>query len=178
MMLFIATIIGEEVNLEAKIRDMVSPKAQLGTVNIVVKGHDQGNCPAFGKEYSKCGRKNHFKAVHKSNGSNDKQDQSRSRTMKDKKGKKFHEINESENNEMDDLVDQVQSLFYHDVYFNNVNMRMHTELGCEMSQNRSKQMCKIDTGADGNLMPITIFTKLYPRLLTEVSYCMPTITLP
>ena len=69
---------------------------------------------------------------------------------------------------MDDLADQVQSLFYHDVHFNNVNMRMHTELGCEMSQNRSKQMFKIDTGADGNLIPITMFTKLYPKISLEM----------
>ena len=68
---------------------------------------------------------------------------------------------------MDDLADQVQSLFYHDVHFNNVNTRMHTELGCEMSQNKSKQVFKVDTGADGNLMPITMFTKLYPKVSLE-----------
>ena len=69
---------------------------------------------------------------------------------------------------MDDLADQVQSLFYHDVHFNNVNTRMHTELGCEMSQNRSKQVFKVDMGADGNLMPIIMFTKLYPKISLEM----------
>ena len=68
---------------------------------------------------------------------------------------------------MDDLAYQVQSLFYHDVHFNNVNTRMHTELGCETSQNRSKQVFKIDTGVDGKLMPITMFTKLYPKISLE-----------
>ena len=91
------------------------------------------------------------------------------------------------NNEMDELQEQVQSLFYHDVHFNNVNTIMHTELGCEMSQSRSKQVFKMDTGADGNLMPIAMFTKLYPRislevlpkgLLTKVLHCMLTIILP
>ena len=46
-------------------------------------------------------------------------------------------------------------------------MRMHTELGCETSQNRSKQVFQIDTGVDGNLMPITMFTKLYPKISLE-----------
>ena len=87
--------------------------------------------------------------------------------MKGKKGKKFHEINELEDNGMDDLADQVQSPFYYDMHFNNVNIRMHTELGCEMSQNRSKQVFKIDTGVDGNLMPITMFMKLYPKFSLE-----------
>ena len=82
-------------------------------------------------------------------GSGSKHDHSRSKRGS-KKGKKFHEINESENNDngMDDLADQVQSLFYHDIHFNNVNMRVHTELGCETSQSKSKQVFKIDTGAD------------------------------
>ena len=103
----------------------------------------------------------------KSNGSNDKRDQSRSRPKKGKKGKKFHEINESEDNGMHDLADQVQCLFYHDMHFNNINMRMHTELGCETSQSRSKQVFKIDMGVDGNLMPITMFMKLYPKTILE-----------
>ena len=30
-------------------------------------------------------------------------------------------MNETENNDMDDLANQVQSLFYHDVHFNNIN---------------------------------------------------------
>ena len=106
----------------------------------------------------------------KSNGSNDKQDQSRSRPKKGKKGKKFHEINETESNDngMDDLADQVQSLFYHGMHFNNVNTRMHTELGCEMSQSRSKQVFNVDMGADRNLMPITMFMKLYPKISLEM----------
>ena len=59
----------------------------------------------------------------------------------------------------------MQSLFYHDIHFNNVNTRMHTELQCETkSGNKSKQVFKIDTGADGNLMPITMFSKLYPKM--------------
>ena len=33
---------------------------------------------------------------------------------------------------MDDLADQVQSLFYHDVHFNSINTRMHTEIECRM----------------------------------------------
>ena len=65
---------------------------------------------------------------------------------------------------MDDLAEKVQSLFYHDVHFNNVNTRMHTKLGCETSQSKSKQVFKVDTGADGNLMCITMFTKLYSKM--------------
>ena len=45
---------------------------------------------------------------------------------------------------------------------------MHTELSCETQHGlRSKQTFKLDTGVDGNLMPITMFTKLYPKVSLE-----------
>ena len=36
-----------------------------------------------------------------------------------------------------------------------------------MSQSKSKQVFKLDMGADGNLMPITMFMKLYPKISLE-----------
>ena len=48
-----------------------------------------------------------------------------------------------------------------------MNTRMHTELGCETSQSKSKQVFKVDTGADGIFMPITMFMKLYPKISLE-----------
>ena len=66
---------------------------------------------------------------------------------------------------MDDLADQVQSLFYNDVHFTSVNMRMHTKIKCETPDGQSNDLTfKIDTGADGNLMPMTMFAKLFPRM--------------
>ena len=72
----------------------------------------------------------------------------------------------NEDGVMDDLTEQVQSLFYNDVHFNAINKRMHTLIKCETPDGRtSDQTSKIDTGADGNLMPITMFTKLFPSEL-------------
>ena len=66
---------------------------------------------------------------------------------------------------MDDLADQVQSLFYNDVHFASINTRMHTKIKCEIPDGWSNDLTfKIDTGADGNLMPITMFAKLFPRV--------------
>ena len=112
------------------------------------------------KKCQKC-KANHFKVVCKSgNNNSDRHDSSCSRPRKSKgKGKKFHEVTEDQNsNAMDDLADQVKSLFYHDVYFNAVNTRMHTKLNCETPHGlKSNETFKIDTGVDGNLMPITMF---------------------
>ena len=81
------------------------------------------------------------------------------------KGKqKFHEVNE-QNEVMDDLAEQVQSLFYNDVHFNAIKARMHTTLKCKSPDGwSSDQTFKIDTGADGNLMPISMFARLFPQV--------------
>ena len=76
----------------------------------------------------------------------------------------FHEVNEQNDGVMDDLAKQVQSLLYNDVLFNATNTRMHTSIECETSDGRSSdQTFKVDTGANGNLIPISMFTKLYPK---------------
>ena len=69
---------------------------------------------------------------------------------------------------MDDLADQVQSLFYHDIPLNTINTHMPTRLECEMPHGlKSKEMFKIDTGADGSLMPIMMFVRLFSKLSLE-----------
>ena len=66
---------------------------------------------------------------------------------------------------MDDLAEQVQSLFYNDVHFNAINARMHTTLKCETPDGwSSDQIFKVDTGADGNLMPFSMFPRLFPQV--------------
>ena len=81
------------------------------------------------------------------------------------KRKRFHEVNEENEEVMDDLTEQVQSLFYNDVRFNAINTRMHTEIKCETPDGRcSENTFKIDTGADGNLLPISMFSKLFSQV--------------
>ena len=125
------------------------------------KSHNRGNCPAYGKRCQKCGKENHSKAVCKSGSS---RDHSKSRGKKGK-NKKFHEVNESGEGVMDDLAEQVQSLFYNDVHFNSVNSRMHTTLHCTTPDGwSSDQTFKVDTGANGNLMPISMFSKVFQKV--------------
>ena len=107
----------------------------------------------------------YFKEVCKS----DKCDSSRSIPKKGQKGKRFNNINQEKIVSMDNLADQVQSLFYHNVHFNSINTRMHTEIECRTNPNGNviKQTFKFDTGADGNLMPITMFTRVFPKIILD-----------
>ena len=128
------------------------------------KSHNKGSCPAFGKRCQKCGKDNHFKAICKS-GSDSKRDHSRQRPKNKGKGKKFHEVNKQNEEVMDDLAEQVQSLFYNDVHFNTINTRMYTLIKCETPDGQSSDHTfKVDTGADGNLMPISMFSRLFPQV--------------
>ena len=148
----------------------VNPSSQDSTIGSL---HWCMTQPFINKSFNpfkcqKCGKENHFKAVCKSGeGKRDHRDFSKSRQKKGK-GKIFYEVNEDDDGVMNDLSEQVQSLFYNDVHFNAVNKRMHTLIDCETPDGRlSQQTFKIDTGADGNLMPITMFTKLFPKVSLE-----------
>ena len=70
---------------------------------------------------------------------------------------------------MDDLAEQLQSLFYNDVHFNALKARMHTTLKCETPDGwSSDQIFKIDKGVDGNLMLISIFSRLFQQVSLDI----------
>ena len=91
--------------------------------------HHKGDCPAFGKTFNRCGRKNHFAKKCKQNDGNSKScNRPRSKGDHDQRCKScgnFKKINSVEidsdcegcstgnSNCMEDLADQVQSLYYH-----------------------------------------------------------------
>ena len=75
------------------------------------RNHKKGDCPAFGRECHKCGRKNHFSKMCKSESKHDL------RKLRQATGRCthkciVHEVNEECQNDMENLTDQVQSLFY------------------------------------------------------------------
>ena len=73
--------------------------------------HKKGDCPAFGKECHKCGRKNHFSNMCKSESKRDSR-KPRQATGKCTHKCKVHEVNEECHDDMGNLNEQVQSLFY------------------------------------------------------------------
>ena len=55
-------------------------------------------------------------------------------------------------------------MYYHDSYFNGVNTHMHISLKTKSCNGGSMKMCfKVDTGADGNLLPLGEFFKHFPE---------------
>ena len=65
---------------------------------------------------------------------------------------------------MDEITSKVKSMYYHDVHFNSVNTRMHINLNMRSCNGNSmKAHFKVDTGADGNLLPLGEFFKHFPE---------------
>ena len=155
-------LIGVEENLEARVKAEVDPLVIFKTANTVEKVTTKVIVLPLGKKCGKCGKDNHFKL---SVNPQKKRDHDSSKHIPKGKGKKrFYEVNEDEG-VMDDLAKQVQSLFYNDIHFNAVNSRMHTTLKCQTPDGwSSDQVFKIDTGEEGNLMPISMFAVLFPRV--------------
>ena len=154
-----------EENSGAKARAVVDHPVRFAIVSIVGKLTIEETVQHLARKCGKCGKENHFKAVCKSGFGSDKRDSSKHRPRAKGSKKKFHEVNEEEGGVMDDLLDQVQALFYNEVHFNAMNVRMHTTLKCVTPDGRSSdQVFKIDTGANGNLMPIKTFAVLFPKV--------------
>ena len=55
-------------------------------------------------------------------------------------------------------------MYYDNVHFNSVNTRMHMNLNTKSCNGNSLKTCfKVDTGADGNLLPLGEFFKHFPE---------------
>ena len=69
-----------------------------------------------------------------------------------------------DNGQIDEITSRVKSMYYHDVHFNSVYTRMHINLNTRSSNGNSMKTCfKVDTGADGNLLPKGEFFKHFPE---------------
>ena len=124
--------------------------------------HQCQQCPAYGKTCKSCGRKNHFAKKCRSKG----QSQSHTGTGS-KKSFKYREVNvdqeSTDDGQIDEITSKVRSMYYNDIHFNSVNTCMHIKLNTKSCNGNSlKTRFKVNTGADGNLLPLAEFFKHFP----------------
>ena len=124
--------------------------------------HQPRQCPAYGKTCKHCGKKNHFAKKCHSRG------QSQSGNTVSKKSFKYREVNvdqeSSDDGQIDEITSKVRSMYYNDVCFNSVNTHMHIKLNTKSCNGNSlKTHFKVNTGADGNLLPLGEFFKHFPN---------------
>ena len=127
------------------------------TINVDSTLHLEKNCKS-------CGKKNYFaKKCHSGKG------QSQSSGGAKHKSFKYREVNSDQkssddNDQIDEITSRVKSMYYHNVHFKSVNTRMHINLNMRSCNGNSmKTHFKVDTGADGNLLPFGEFFKPFPE---------------
>ena len=122
--------------------------------------HPRRQCPTYGKDCKACGRKNHFAKKYWS--------RSQSSTGNNNKHSfKYRQINANhegassdEGQQIDEITSKVKSLYYNDVHFNSLSTQMHISLSTRScNRNARKAHFKVDTGSDGNLLPLAEFFK-------------------
>ena len=154
------------VTKEAGLRKNSNPKPkglnpdlslELGIVNIVVPTINVDNALHMGKLVKAVARKITLQRSVV---------QSQCGSTGSKKSFKYREVNldqESSNDQIDDITTKVKSLYYNNVHFNSINTHMHINLKAKSCNSTSMvTKFKVDTGADGNLLPLAEFFKHFP----------------
>jgi len=100
---------------------------------------ERSNCPAFGTKCTKCGKRNHWAKVCRGS------------------QKSFHTV------ETDEQCPQ--SLFFGTVQISSIKAESQAiaKLHVRSAENDRHIDCKLDTGAEGNMLPLGIFKQLFPR---------------
>ena len=111
--------------------------------------HPPRQCPAYGHKCVECGKVNHFREVHRSR---------RNRTVHDlaQEPDKHHEE--------EDHIDMVK---INSIIFNNKWTVITANLKTSSNQVSIIVPYKVDTGSDGNIMPLHINKRLFPSATEE-----------
>ena len=109
--------------------------------------HPRGKCPAYGKLGLNCNRKNHLKVCCHQN------------------RKQVHEVEQIETDckESSDLEFFVETIIIQDSLNINETKSVSSVCSIALTSNGLPISCKIDTGAQCNVVPIKIYQKLNPQ---------------
>ena len=142
------------------------------------KSRDQ--CPAHGSECKKCGKANHWARVCRSK----PQQETRIRHRGNHRGRSQSRTRDRPNRKQSpnssDPSDQFESITFgsitvnsiksaRDEVFASINVKLHG------SNRHAALRAKLDTGAQGNLLPLRLYRRMYPQNLTAEGYPKPKI---
>ena len=102
-------------------------------------------CPAYGKMCTGCGKMGHFKKV-----------------CRHRRDRTVHEV---EVETMPDLQEEeIETVSKNSIYLNRNPLLITAHLKMQVSKTTIEVPYKIDTGSEGNLMPLYIFKKLFKNM--------------
>ncbi len=115
--------------------------------------HELGKCPAKGQSCNACGKSGHWRAVCRSIGASRKQHPNQS-------VRKVHELEENE------ATNEPGELLFNDLLVGTERSSVPRDATQAFvtvvisSPHRDTLRCKVDTGAEGNVMPLTVYNRL------------------
>ena len=133
----------------------------------------RSSCPAYGTECEACGKYNHWKAVGRSRPGIKPQGHEQPKDRRLKKREKIHAIDTADqsaeipppaNTNTPHKLDNPQ-LYFHSLYVNSVSendTQALIQLQVDSGQATAPLLCKIDTGAEGNVIPVDVYKRLRP----------------
>ena len=125
----------------------------------------QSDGPAFGSTCSKCGKKNHWAIVCRSSAQPDK----RKNPTKQPRKQKVHTL-QADANDTSDEAQGENSLYFHSLnhIINAYSLREEPLVNLEIASDQSQciEQCKVDTGADGNILilPYKRLKTVFPKV--------------
>ena len=113
--------------------------------------HDKGKCPAYGKDCTACGRKNHFASVCLSSGGDKPAAEQKFRSSRPRRHRKLHEIDwEQDDDDDDECEDDDENFVIETVEMPN----SQNEINVTAIFEKNKFEMKIDSGAKCNVISL------------------------
>ena len=110
--------------------------------------HVPRQCPAYGKMCARCGKKGHFKMVCRS-----------------RRGHAVHEVGIEMAQEPEE--EGIETVSINSIYLNKNRSLITAHLERQVGKTTLQVPYKIDTGSEGNLMPLYIFKRLFKNMPEE-----------
>lgn len=151
----------------------------------------RGKCPAEGTNCNYCGKPNHWESVCRQKKRNGKGDHPKRRrgSFKPRKLQDERHVNGLTNahvNQSDSRLNRgAENLCFDSVYIYNINgpqkiadNQAVVNLNIVIGDQPATLKAKVDTGAEGNVLPLRIFRQMYPHCIDKSGNPLPRSTKP
>ena len=169
-------------NKKGSSRSSASNTAKCGKCGLQ---HDRSKCPAHGSTCRTCGKQNHWQKVCRSGKqpsntfkpNHTRNSRSRSKSRNRNQNKRVNAVNQNDDeSHVEDMLD-LDQLRFESIHINHVSKvtkrdEAYADVGIKLEgiANPATLKVKVDTGAQGNVLPIRIFRRMYPKKLDSAGY--------
>ncbi|KAK7098352.1 uncharacterized protein [Littorina saxatilis] len=164
-----------------QLQDMRLPSTHVHSLQVsrcknCGRSHEPRKCPAYGSQCRSCGKENHWAKVCRSSatGSNQKQQSQRNQNTRGDQGRGAHHDSRRAVHDVQastDIEDHFDMLSFNNVKISSITRRdeAFVQLNVKLTSRPGihNLNLKVDTGAQGNTLPLRTFRQMFPDHLRE-----------